>query len=336
MVLVMITFTQPTFTSSGAPPRSTPTLAPSLMQPYTITGLQARTYPGGQIQIRATLDRFPSYTRVYIDYPSDGLTITGVMNIPAGDGPFPVVILLHGYYERSTYWSGQGTWQAAEFFAQHGYLTIAPDFRSWGASDSGINLFATGLVIDTINLISAVSSLPQADASQVVLWGHSMGGGVATKVLTIDSRIRAAVLHAPNSANDADLIARWGPGCLPGQREGDVMCNPAEVIPAPASADLVAAYFQMAHDDQLLQHIAPIYHLESITAPVQIHIGSGDGVTLSQTPPEWSETLYLGLLDAERDAAYFVYPGQGHFFTGQSWTALVERALAFYNLHLGR
>ena len=253
------------------------------------------------------------------------------MQVPAGEGPFPVVILLHGFYGRAGYWTGLGTSQEAAYFARRGYLTLAPDFRSWGESDSGLNLFATGLTIDTINLVSSLDTLPQADVERVYLFGHSMGGGVATKVLTVDPRIDAAVLYAPNSANDADLIERWGPACLPGQSEarGD-HCNPAEVLPPETPQALQDAYFAAAYDPLAMQRIAPIYHLERIRAPIQIHIGTADGARLEQTPPEWSEALYTGLLTADRQVDYFVYPGQGHFISGGDWTLMMERAVALF------
>ena len=164
------------------------------MFPYTFAGMQAREYPGGQIRIPTLLDENESFKRYAIDYTSDGLKITGTMNVPQGEGPFPVVILLHGYFPRDLYWPGADTWQEADFFARNGYLAIAPDLRSWGGSDTGHSFFHMGLVADTINLISSLPSLPQADPQRVTLWGHSMGGGIATKVLVIDQRPSAAVL----------------------------------------------------------------------------------------------------------------------------------------------
>jgi dipeptidyl aminopeptidase/acylaminoacyl peptidase len=55
---------------------------------------------------------------------------------------------------------------------------------------------------------------------------------------------------------------------------------------------------------------------------------------LKETPPEWSEELAAALQNAGRDAVYFTYPGQGHFFTGDSWNSLLERSLALFDEQL--
>lgn len=314
-----------------------PTLTPlpdtHPLYPYTIEGLRSREYPASEINIRWVQGEAATFTTYYINYLSDDLTITGAMNVPIGEGPFPVIVMLHGYYDREGFWSGMGTWQSAEYFARNGFITIAPDFRSWGQSDVGANLFATGLTIDTLNLISAIPSLPQADTDNIFVWGHSMGGGVATKTIVVDNeRIKAAILYAPNSANDADLIERWGAACLPGQSElaGD-KCNPAEVLPPNADVALFDAYFYAAIDPDAMQQIAPIYHLDYVNVPVQIHIGTADGALLAQTPPEWSSNLYDALLDAEKDVTYYTYEGQGHFLAGESWLLMMERSLMLFN-----
>ena len=328
--------TQLTLVASAQTATPQPSVRPTQsIFPYTIMGLQSRSYLGGTIHIRSRDNTNPKFTRYYVDYASDDLTITAMMNVPVGEGPFPVVIMLHGYYDRSTYWSGLGTWQEAEYLSERGYLTLAPDFRSWGESDTGINFFATGLVIDTLNLVSSLPSLQQADLSRVGIWGHSMGGGVATKALVVDPRIRAGVLYAPNSAVDADLIDRWGLGCLPRQSQaaGD-KCNPAEVILNTLPQSIISEYLNVADDPALLQHIAPIYHLDDVTAPIQIHIGTADGASLVQTPPEWSEKLYLTLTSAGKEAEFHTYADQGHFLNGQSWVTMMQRTLRFFETHL--
>jgi cephalosporin-C deacetylase-like acetyl esterase len=125
------------------------------------------------------------FTRYYIDYPSDDLTITGIMQVPRGEGPFPVVILNHGYIPPANYWSGADTWRAAEYLSSAGFLTLSSDFRGWGQSDEGPNYFRAGLVIDALNLVNSVASIPEADPTRIGMWGHSMGGGAATKLLAV-------------------------------------------------------------------------------------------------------------------------------------------------------
>ena len=173
-------------------PLPTETLAPSptptteeWIYPYTIEGLRQHDYQSGDIRIVETLTETDKYTAYLIDYPSDGLTITGVMQIPKGEGPFPVIVMNHGFYARSVFTSGDGTDRSSAFLAEHGYITLASDYRSWGGSDVGESLFYSGLAIDVINLLNAIPSIPQADATRVGMWGHSMGGGVTIKVLTI-------------------------------------------------------------------------------------------------------------------------------------------------------
>ena len=313
-----------------------PTATPHPLFPFTIAGLRQRAFPGGPIEVRAILEQNEAFRRTYIAYPSDGLTITGIMHTPVGPGPFPVLILLHGYFDRANYFAGADTWQAAEFYARRGYLVLAPDYRSWGESDTGLSLFHTGLLSDVLNLMNSLDSLPEADPAKVGLWGHSMGGGIATKVLAVaGDRVEAAVLYAPNSADDADLIARWGPGCLPGQSEaaGD-HCNPAEVIPPDTDPELIAAYLAAAADPEFLRDVAPIHHLAPLSTAIQIHIGTADGQSLGETPPVWSAKLAEALQAAGQEVDYFTYPDQGHFFTGSSWTDFLSRSLELYDASL--
>ncbi|MDQ7030719.1 MAG: alpha/beta fold hydrolase [Ardenticatenia bacterium] len=293
-------------------PHPSPTPTPSPLAPYTIEGLRSREYPGGTIEIRSILARTATYTRYYIAYPSDGLTITGVMHVPTkGDGPFPVIILNHGYIPPSRYWSGADTNRAAEYLVQHGYLTIAPDFRGWGGSDPGPNYFRTGLVIDVLNLISSLPSLPQADPERVGMWGHSMGGGITTKAIVVDPRIRAAVLYAPVSANDREVIERWGGG----------------PHPPDVSRDLWRAYKRAQDEPTFLRLTSPIYYMDLVTAPVQIHQGTADRVT----PPAWAEAIRNALIAADKYVEYYTYEGQGHAFQGQAWLTFLERTRRFFD-----
>lgn len=312
----------PSPTSTSTPtetptPTITPTATPHPLLPYTIEGLRARDYPGGDIEVRWTFTTTTAYSRYYVAYPSDDLTITGVMHVPHGDGPFPVVILNHGYIPPERYWSGSDTLFASDYLAQRGYLTIASDFRGWGGSDSGDDFFHTGLVIDVLNLISSLPSLSYADVERIGMWGHSMGGGVTTKSITIDPRIKAAVLYGPVSANDVEVMRRFGGGSRLQDSQDPVQ----------------RAYYEtVTYNQAFLKWTSPIYYFDFVTAPVQIHQGAADTVT----PPRWAEAIRGALAAAGKEVEYYTYEGQGHAFQGESWTLFMERVTVFFDRYLKR
>ena len=322
----------PTVTFTASP---TPTIE-ELIFPYTIDGLRKHDFEGGSIHVRNILDETDTFTTYLIDYPSDGLTITGVMQIPVGEGPFPVILMNHGFFSRSVYRSGDGTDRAAAFLAEHGYITLASDYRSWGDSDVGPSFFYSGLVIDVINMMNAIPSIEQADPQRIGMWGHSMGGGVTTKVVAVDERVKAAVLYSPVSADDADIIARWGPGCFGDIAQGELIvgCNSSDVIPEDLPRNMQVAYRFAASDADTLKKIAPFYHLDLIDIPIQIHYGTDDGKFISGTPPQWSVKLTQGLRDAGGQVELLQYEGEGHSFIGQPWFDFMTRTLRFFDKHV--
>jgi len=354
-VPVVLTATLPTsrivietFTPSPSPtatftPLPTPTID-ELIFPYTIEGLRQHDYQSGEIHIRSTVAEADNYTAYLIDYPSDGLTVTGIMQIPKGEGPFPVIVMNHGFFARSVYHSGDGTDRSSAFLAERGYITLASDYRSWGNSDEGESLFYSGLAIDVINLLNAIPSIPEADAKRVGIWGHSMGGGVTIKVLSIVGAgfvstpisLRAAVLYSTVSADYADIIARWGNGCFGDIAQGELVsgCNSSDVIPVDLPQNLQDAYRFAASDADTMQKISPLYHLESVSVPVQIHYGTEDGKALSGTPPEWSVTLTQALRDEGKQVELYAYEGERHSFISQPWFDFMERVVRFFDKYV--
>ena len=301
-------------TSPSNPSDTSPTAAPTPdpLFPYTIDGLRARAYPGGPIEIIQVVEQPPAFTRYLIAYASDGLRITGLMNVPAGEEPFPVVILNHPYYDQRLYVTGLGTREAADYFAQRGYLTLAPDYRLYGGSDPGPDPFRTGMTVDVLNLIASVKSLPQARADSIGLWGHSMGGGIVLTALTVNPpSLRAAVLYSAMS----------------GDAEDNYRLIAASRGPEPLGPDWP---FSPEENPATYARMSPLNYLAHIGAPVLIHQGQNDPTV----PPAWSLRLAQALTDAGKDVAYYAYPNASHFFVGADWMLAMQRNVEFFDRRL--
>jgi dipeptidyl aminopeptidase/acylaminoacyl peptidase len=107
------------------------------------------------------------------------------------------------------------------------------------------------------------------------------------------------------------------------------------VIPAETDPALVEAYFTAVADPAFLRRVSPIYHLDRIQAPMQIHSGAADGDLLPYTPPAWAAKLATALDEAEKEVAFFNYEGEGHYFGDESWRLMMERSLDFFDRELG-
>ena len=67
-------------------------------------------------------------------YASGDLTISGVLNIPAGPGPFPALVLTHGYIDPAIYRT-VGDDARAGLPRPRGYVVLHTDYRNHAASD---------------------------------------------------------------------------------------------------------------------------------------------------------------------------------------------------------
>lgn len=301
-------------TQTPLPPSATPSPTPDPLAQFYIETLRRRSYGGdGAISVGPVLAETEAYTRYAISYPSDGLIVTGYVNVPHGDGPFPVIVLNHGYYDPGRYRTGDGTLAAADFLANRGYLTIASDYRVYAGSDGGPNDFRVGYVIDVLNLLALVDSLPQADPERIGIWGHSMGGGININVMVIDERIDAVVLYGPMSGDMAD---NW--------RHIRDMWNSEEM------EQLAAVYGSPADRPEAYHKMSAVAYLEYVNAPVQIHHGTAD----TQVPYDWSVRLRDELEAAGKDVTLFTYEQAPHSFGGATWALFMQRVLEFYDEHV--
>ncbi|HLE15081.1 MAG TPA: alpha/beta fold hydrolase [Anaerolineales bacterium] len=293
-------------------PTITHTPTPDPYAGWTIEYLANREYGGGELRIEDTLGDSSRFTRYLIAYPSDDLTIYGFMNVPKGEGPFPVIVAIHGYIDPGVYQTLDYTTGYADALARSGYLVLHPNLRGYPPSDDGDNLFRVGMAIDVLNLIELVKGqagqpgpLELADPQAIGLWGHSMGGGISTRVMTVSPDVDAVVLYGAMSGDEQKNYERIFNFFSNGTRGMQELNSPAEAF----------------------TRISPVNFLDRIEAAVSIHHGNQD----TEVPLEWSEDLCNRLLELGKSVECYTYNKQPHTFRGEGDQLFVQRTIEFFD-----
>ena len=287
----------------------TPTNNP--FRQYYLDTLAGRNFGGGVIQDKGSLNSSSTFTRKLFKYRSEGLDLYGFINIPPGEGPFPVIIMLHGYVPPEEYNTLDYSTRYADALTENGYIVVHPNLRGYAPSEDQDNLLGIGDTVDVLNLLSLLRSqagedgfLKTADAERIGLWGHSMGGGIVQRILIIDDDIDAALLYASVSADENLNLNHF---------DDDGRGNK-----------------KMRFPEQALLLISPVYLLDRIESPVSIQHGEADTVV----PVEWSRDLCDKLSDLQIKTECTFYPGQPHTFQNSGDTRLIAQTIAFFDQFL--
>lgn len=247
--------------------------------------------------------------------------VSGQINQPTGSEPaggWPVVIMIRGYVDREIYQSGIGTQHGAEYFADNGFITLAPDFFGYGESDMPPNnsLEERFLCpIEVLQLIASVKNLPQANPDKISIWGHSNGGQIALSVLEISGKNYPTSLWAPVSKPFPYSILYY-------TDEYDDY--------GKALRKLIAGFDTQYEANEFSIHN---YYDWIGEAPIQIHQGTAD----ESVPLKWSEDLEKTLKEKGKTVKLYVYPGADHNLAGpsislgvNSWNLAVQRSLDWF------
>lgn len=283
---------------------------------YSYVNLRSRKYEKSPIMVGDMIKEGKDFVSRGFYFLSDGKKVTGLINLPksATSRKLPVVIMFRGYIDKETYKTGDGTRHAGEYFASHGFITLAPDFLGYGGSDEPNidplrSRFET--YVTAINLLSSISSLPEADLDHLFIWGHSNGGQIALTALEIIGANYPTVLWAP--------VSKPFPF--------SVLFYSDEASDSGKALRGVVAGFDRDYEAE--QYSLTSY-LDWILAPVQIQQGTADDIVL----PRWSRELSKKLKDLGKTVKYSEYAGGDHNFSGGVWDRAVADDLAFYNSFL--
>ncbi len=304
--------------TTSASPTPTPTPTPTPPHPVSIQALIERDHSGSGLRLGTVLARTAAYTSYAVTYESDGLTVSGLMNIPRGKGPFPALVLAHGYIDPAVYTTGRGLAREQDLLAREGYVVLHTDYRNHARSDDDPDndvRLRLGYTSDVIGAGLALrdSGRPEIDPDRIGLLGRSMGGGVVYNTLVVAPGLfDAAVVFAPVSARPQDNIDHFQRG------EGD-----------PLVAEIDEAYGAPEENPRFWRNVSPLTFVDRVTEPLLIHHGTAD----TTCPLAWTKRTVAAFEAAGKDVELRQYPGEGHTF-GPQWPRSMEATVAFFERHL--
>ena len=150
------------------------------------------------------------------------------------------------------------------------------------------------------------------------MWGHSMGGHIALRIMVTNQDVKAGVIWAGVVAPYGDLRTRWHrtpnpntPTRTPDERWQDDDQRPNET---PQSNPTV------------YDSISANTYLSDISGPVQLHHGTDD----ETVPVVFSEILYQQMEEAGKAVELHIYEGDNHNIA-KNFTQAMDRTIDFFD-----
>ncbi|WP_455233922.1 S9 family peptidase [Thiogranum longum] len=226
----------------------------------------------------------------------DGLEIPVHLFIPNGTSrknPRPALFFIHGGPDEHV-----DPLYIAElqFLANRGYIVVVPNVRGstgfgkrFASLDSGD--WGGGHIRDIVEVAAAVRTLDFVDADNLFIAGASFGGFSVMSLATQYPRVFRAAVDFFGFTELATFVDGW-PVYL--QRHLSLELG-----------------FDPRVDPERNRALSPLYHVDRIEIPLQIHQGAND----SRVPRTQSDRLVAHLRRRGQVVDYFVYHDEGHGFT---------------------
>ena len=249
-------------------------------------------------------------------YQSEGRRISGEINYPPLDyaqGLRGVVVMARGYVEKDVYRTGMGTHNAAKYYAEHGYVTYAPDFSGYGESDPEPTSPPASLgsrLVKPVEILDLIASVTQD--KPIFLWGHSNGGQIMLSV--------AEILGLQGQTLQVKGVTLWAPVSKP---------FPYNILfytdEASDSGKWLRGEIAKFESDYDVFNYSIDRSIDDINVPIQIHQGSVD----EAVPKKWSDDIVKILREKDKEVTYYVYPGANHNLN-PGWDGVVTRDVDFF------
>jgi dienelactone hydrolase len=290
--------------------------------------------------------------RADVEFASEQGTCAAWLYVPDGDGPFPAVVLAHG-------WTGvreQRLDAYAVRFAEVGLAALVFDYRHFGASSGEPRqlLDIKRQLADWAAAVTFVRSRAEIDSARIALWGTSFSGGHVIETAARDPQIAAVVAQAPFAdglRNLPSLGLRLALRLIAaGLRDqiGAVLGRPPHMLPSVGPPGSLAVMTTPDAEpgfraidppgsswrNEAAARVAlrvstyrPGRHSDRIAAPILVAIAEDDAIT----PPAFARAAAA----RARNSEVRTYPG-GHFdvYVEAGFERVVADQVDFLSRHL--
>jgi dipeptidyl aminopeptidase/acylaminoacyl peptidase len=247
----------------------------------------------------------------------DGEEIPVFLFEPEGEGPFPIVLVVHGGPEsqwRPFYSPSVGP--LTQFLVSRGYAVAAPNVRgSTGYGKRFEHLDDVALRLDSVRdlaeLHAWLSARPEIDGSRAVVYGGSYGGYMVLAALAFHPELWAAGISFVGISNLVTFL---------------------ENTSAYRRAAREREYGSLTTERDVLERVSPGSRIDAIRAPLFLEHGRND----PRVPVGESEYIHRVLTEKGVRCELVVYEDEGHAIEKlPNRIDVYERVVAFLDEVLG-
>lgn len=300
----------------GAVESSAAETLPPVRHRLSLPRLMREQPDGGRPRILRTEVTTDAYTRSQVIYRSGDRRTSGVLLRPHGEGPFPAIVLNHGYIDPAVYRTGQGLAREQDALARAGFVVLHTDYGGHAASDPIGRLeqeSRLAYTTDAVNAVAALRALPYVDDERLAMLGRSMGGAVTMNALvTHPGLVRAAVLYASVSSELVENIEHFTARSRPDRAQ-----------------EIYVMFGSPRENPGFYADLSPRTFFDRITEPLLVHHGTADATC----PPRWATETQRAMRAAGVRSRLRWYDGEDHAFYAR-WQDSMDHTIAFLRRQL--
>ncbi len=316
-----------------------------------VIGFQVTINPGGQIagfflrQLSSTpavpwerpaYSKPDSFKERDVTVGSDEWKLPGTLTVPAGKGPFPGIVLVHGSggNDRDETVGGAKVFKdLAEGLASRGIVVLRYEKRTrqYSGKMAGLANFTVKeeTTEDALRAAALLRTQPEVDPKRVFLLGHSLGGNMAPRIAQADAKLAGLVILAGNVRALEDAIIEQSEYLGAPAADLQVMRNQAAKVKALEPADTDAPPLRVGPVSAPVSYwldlkgYDPTALAKKLTVPMLILQGERDYQVTMKEFEQWKSAL-----SARKNVTFRSYPALNHLFVageGKSMPAEYEK-----------